>query len=157
MIRRSLPAFIALLLLPTFFGAFSPHARAGGSDPQVVLDEIYGQVDAMCGGDGNGPAYDLETIAKTYFTPPLIEIMTRDYEQPGALGFDPLVDAQDCKITDLDLSIVESGETAATGRATFKNMGEARVIDLVMAKQGSAWKVTDVVYHHRAFSLKAEQ
>lgn len=136
-----------------FFGAGA--ANAGGSDPKAILDDIFGQMDAMCGGDGQGAPYDLNAIAKTYFTPPLVEIVTRDYEQPGALGFDPLVDAQDCKTSDLKLAIVAGGDTTATGRATFKNMGEDRVVDLQMVKSGAEWQVSDIVYRHRAFSLKA--
>jgi xylose isomerase len=146
----------ALALGVLFFSFGTGPASAGGSAPKAILEDIFGQMDAMCGGDGQGPSYDLEAIAKAYFTPPLIEIVTRDYEQPGALGFDPLVDAQDCQTSDLKLSIVASGETTATGRATFKNMGEDRVIDLQMVKQASGWQVSDIVYGHRSFSLKSE-
>jgi hypothetical protein len=128
-------------------------AAAGGSDPKVVLDEIFQQVDGMCGGDGNGPAYDIAEIAKTYFAPNLAKPFEAAMES-GSLDFDVLVDGQDCKTTDLELTMVESGETSAKGRATFKNMGEARVIDLVMMKSGDAWKVADIVYEHRPFSLR---
>ncbi len=148
--RAAAVAFCAVLAC---FG--SGTANAGGSDPKAILDDIFGQMSAMCGGDGQGPSYDLEAIARTYFTPALVAIITRDYEQPCALGFDPLVDAQDCKTSDLKLAMVAGGDTTATGRATFKNMGEERVIDLVMTKSGSDWQVSDIVYRHRPFSLKA--
>ena len=128
-------------------------ASAGGSDPEVVFDEIFQQVDGMCGGDGNGPAYDIYEIAKTYFAPNLAKPFEAAMES-GNLGFDVLVDGQDCKTTDLELTMIESGDTSAKGRATFKNMGEARVIDLVMTKSGDTWKVSDIVYQHRPFSLR---
>lgn len=129
-------------------------AIAGGSDPQVVLDEIYGQVAEMCGGDGQGAAYDLEAIAKTYFTPALAKTVSKAAET-GDLDFDVLVDGQDCKVSDLQLAIVDAGANSATGRATFKNFDEPRTVDLKMVKSGSAWQVADIVYGHRAFSLKA--
>lgn len=129
-------------------------ALAGGSDPQVVLDEIYGQVAEMCGGDGQGAAYDLEAIAKTYFTPALAKTVSKAAET-GDLDFDVLVDGQDCKVSDLQLAIVDGAANSATGRATFKNFDEPRTVDLKMVKSGSSWQVADIVYGHRAFSLKA--
>lgn len=148
MIRRFLAALVAALTI-----AVSP-AAAAGSDPQVVLDEIYGQVDAMCGGDGQGPAYDIYSIADDYFSPDLAKTFAKSMDA-GDLDFDVLVDAQDCKVTDLKLEVVKTEADTALGRATFKNMGEDRVIDLMMGKSGDDWSVDDIVYRHRTFSLRA--
>lgn len=145
LLRRAAGFAIAATLL-------AAPASAGGG-PEVVLDEIFQQVDGMCGGDGNGPAYDISEIAKTSFAPDLAKPFEAAMES-GDLGFDVLVDGQDCKTTDLELTMIESGATSAKGRATFKNMGEARVIDLVMTKSGDVWKVSDIVYQHRPFSLR---
>lgn len=151
--RRRWPLLMVAVLLAA--GAANP-ARAGGSDPKAVLDDLFGQMNSMCGGNGDGPAYDLDALAKKYFVPALVKIITRDYEQPGALGFDILIDGQDCKTSDLNLSIVGGGGNTSIGRATFKNFGEERVIDLLMTNAGGDWMVTDVVYRHRPFSLKAQ-
>lgn len=129
-------------------------ARAGGSDPEVVLDEIFGQVEAMCGGDGQGPPYDLHAIAETYFTLELRNTFERAMASDD-LGFDILIDGQDCRIADLELEVVSSDEAGAIGRAAFKNMGDDRVIDLAMSKSADTWKVSDVIYRHRNFSLDA--
>ncbi len=134
--------------------AGSSLSRAGASDPQIILDEIYGQVSEMCGGDGDGPAYDFVAIAKTYFSPELAKKVIKA-SNDNALDFDVLVDGNDCKVTDLDLRVVGGGENSAIGRAEFKNLGEDRVIDLLMSKAGATWQVTDIVYRHRPFSLKA--
>ena len=144
------PRWAAVLLAVSWAAS----AQAGGSDPEVVLDEIYGQVDAMCGGDGQGPAYDITAIAETYFTPDLAKTFEKAMASDD-FGFDILIDAQDCKTTDLGLEVVESDTDHAVGRARFKNMGEDRIIDLHMTKAGDEWKVSDVVYQHRPFSLKA--
>ena len=151
--RRRSPLLVVAVLLAA--GAANP-ARAGGSDPKAVLDDLFGQMNSMCGGNGDGPAYDLDALAKKYFVPALVKIITRDYEQPGALGFDILIDGQDCKTSDLNLSIIGGGGNTSIGRATFKNFGEERVIDLLMTNAGGDWMVTDVVYRHRPFSLKAQ-
>lgn len=131
-----------------------PPALASSDSPRALLDEIFGQVDTMCGGDGNGPAYDLYEIAKAHFTPALEKTFETAMGSDD-FGFDVLIDAQDCKTSDLKLSIVSQGDATATGRATFKNMGEDRVIDLIMVKSGADWKVDDIAYGHRQFSLKA--
>ena len=149
MTRRLLASLAAALAI-----AVSPASAAGGSDPQVVLDEIFGQVDAMCGGDGQGPAYDIYVIADDYFTPDLAKTFTKAMEA-GDLDIDVLTDGQDCKVSDLKLEVIKSEADTAVGRATFKNMGEDRVIDLLMAKPGDDWMVDDIVYRHRTFSLRA--
>ena len=130
-------------------------ALAGGSDPEVILDEIFGQVEATCGGNGQGAPYDIYVIAETYFTPALAKGFATAMEA-GDLGFDILVDGQDCEIRDIGLEVVDSGDTLATGRARFKNMGEDRIIDLKMTRTGETWKVSDVVYQHRPFALSEE-
>ena len=143
---------LRLVAIAALCGICSPTALAGGSDAEVVLDEIFGQVDAMCGGDGQGAPYDISVIAKTYFTPGLAADFTKAMES-GDLGFDILVDGQDCETRDLSLEVVDTDEDIATGRAIFKNMGEDRIIDLKMTRTGDSWLVSDVIYQHRPFVL----
>ena len=140
-----------VVLFPVLLAA-EAHARA--ESPKAVLQEIYGQVDAMCGGDGNGPAYDIVGIANTYFEPTLAKKVGK-ISDGGPFDFDFLVDAQDCQVTALDLSVVDDNGSTATGHAEFQNFGERRSIDLKMAKHGETLEVTDVVYRHRPFSLRA--
>jgi hypothetical protein len=147
------PQTTVLLLIACGWLTLGTQASAGGSDPQIVLDEIYGQVAETCSGDGGGPAYDLEAIANAYFEAALASRVAGALAD-GSLGFDFLIDAQDCKVTALDLRVVGETATTATGRAEFENFGEPRAIDLVMRKNGETWKVADVVYRHRTFSLK---
>lgn len=149
--------FRSLVTLSTVLGLTALHlitaAEAGGSDPQIVLDEIYGQVAEMCSADG-GPPYDFTKIAKTYFTSELAKKVVRASDV-NMLDFDVLVDGNDCKVTELDLRVVEEKADTAIGRAEFKNFDKARTVDLMMKKTGSDWQVTDIVYRHRPFSLKA--
>ncbi|HEX2839683.1 hypothetical protein [Hyphomicrobium sp.] len=149
--------FRSLATLSTVLGLATLHlitaAEAGGSDPQIVLDEIYGQVAEMCSADG-GPPYDFTAIAKTYFTPELAKKVVKA-SNDNKLDFDVLIDGNDCKVTELDLRVVEEKAGTAIGRAEFKNFDEERTVDLLMSKAGNEWQVTDIVYRHRPFSLKA--
>jgi len=149
------PSARSRVLLSVFLCALAGGgpATAGGSDPKTILDDIFGQVDTMCGGNGDGPAYDIAEIAKTYFAPPLAKKVA-EAADTDAIDFDFLVDGQDCKVTGLELKIVGGSDTTSVGRATFENMSEPRVIDLEMAKAGTEWQVTNIVYRHRDFSLK---
>src|SRR5262249_25632619 len=113
MTRRIVLGF-AILAGWTLAGA---PALASSDSPRALADEIFGQVDAMCGGDGNGPAYDLYEIAKAHFTPALEKTFETAMGSDD-FGFDVLIDAQDCKTSDLKLSIVSQGDATATGRAT---------------------------------------
>lgn len=142
----------ATILAGSFLAVAALHARAAATDPQIVLDEVYGQVAETCSGDATGAPYDLVAIANTYFAPALAKTVIKA-SLDGSLGFDVLVDAQDCKMTALDLRVVEQDKKSAIGRAEFQNFGEPRTIDLLMAKAGGKWKITDVVYRHRPFSL----
>src|SRR5262245_14254291 len=123
----------AALMLAALAQLVSLPAIAGGSDPKAILDDIYGQVMGMCGGDAQGPAYDIEAIAKTYFAPALARKIVAGFES-GDLDYDILVDGNDCKVTGLDLKIVEGGDTTAIGRAAFENLGEKRIVELQMVK-----------------------
>ncbi|AHB50305.1 hypothetical protein W911_13945 [Hyphomicrobium nitrativorans NL23] len=147
---RAQSAAVAVLLM-----LFPFPAAAGGSGPEVVLDEIFGQVEATCGGEAQGPPYDIYAIAETYFTPTLAQAFTAAMES-GDLGFDILVDGQDCEIRDVELTVLDRDAGTATGRAIFKNMGESRIIDLKMTKTGDRWAVSDVIYQHRPFVLSDE-
>lgn len=72
------------------------------------------------------------------------------------LGFDVLIDGQDCKVADVRTTTVSEDAGKATVRVDFTNFEEKRAVDLVMTKIGPAWKVDDVVYGHREFSLRKE-
>jgi len=152
-IARASAVLLALLATLSLLATHSGGARAGGSDPQIVLDEIYGQVAEACSGLGETEAYDLVAIGTAYFEPSLARKVAKASED-GSLDFDVLVDGQDCHVTALDLQVLDETATSAIGRAEFQNFGEPRTVDLVMAKTGGTWTVTDIVYRHRSFSLK---
>ena len=152
--RAALRVSLAALLLAA--GALAAQAR---DDAKDVARDIYRQVERACEDRSREP-YNLATIAEQHFVADLKESLDRAYRDQ-ALGFDILIDGQDCQIRDVDLDEAgddddddRRGETIV--RAEFKNFCEKRRIDLVMVREGGRWMVADIVYRHREWSLRQE-
>lgn len=143
---------VHLLLAAVLSAAASP-AHADG-EPNTIAKAIYAQVFASCQGT-DAPMYDLNAIAKAYFEPGLAQKLEAS-DEGTMLGFDVLIDGQDCKVADVRTTTVSEDAGKATVRVNFTNFEEKRAVDLVMTKIGPAWKVDDVVYGHRDFSLRKE-
>jgi hypothetical protein len=62
---------------------------------------------------------------------------------PG-LGYDPLADAQDWRLSDLTLTTT-GGADRATVKARFQSFGEASVVVFSLEKVDGLWRVDDVV------------
>jgi len=150
-------ASIALSYLATIaFLAFCPlPAHAAGSNPQVVLNELYGLVGETCSEVAKTGSYDQVAVAKSYFTPELAKKLS-DALATGSIDFDIFTDSQDCGLSDVDLKLTEATAAEATGVALFKNYGEERVVQILMRRTGAEWQIDDLKYGHRHFSLKAE-
>ena len=145
-------AAAALLLVPLA-------ASAGQDEADDVARDIYRQVERACPAHGGGQPYNLATIADNYFVPELRDLLGEAYAN-NAVHFDVLIDAQDCSIRDVDID-VDGDEDAedsqhVVARAHFKNFGERRVVDLLMVSDGREWKVVDVAYRHRDWSLRRD-
>jgi hypothetical protein len=137
--------------------AFSVTLATSGSPafaetPNGILEQIFEGVQAACKEGGQGAAYDANEIAKKFFSAGLAAKVAQATED-ATLDFDIFTDAQDCAVKDMQLSVTDEEGDNATGHATFENMGEPRIVDLVMSKAGGDWKIVDVVYGHRKFSL----
>ena len=76
-----------------------------------------------------------------------LEAMTRRSEQINEpiLDFDPLIDAQDYQITDLNVATEALAEGShATVRATFNNAGRPAEVVYDLIWEGGAWKVDNI-------------
>ncbi len=144
----------AALMLATL-----PMAQAlAGDDADDAARDIFRQVEKACPVGANGTPYNLATIAATYFVDDLRVQLDHAYAN-HVLEFDILIDAQDCEIPDVDLDEVGDDDDhrgQMIVRAKFDNFGEPRVVDLVMVRQAKEWKVADVVYRHRDWSLRRD-
>lgn len=132
-------------------------AVLAGDDARDVVRDIYRQVETACPKGGGQQPYNLAAIAEAHFTGDLRDQLARAYRD-HALAFDILIDAQDCDIGDVDLDTIGDHHDGAQAviRAKFKNFREKRLVDLLLVHESGQWKVADVSYRHRAWSLRRE-
>ena len=145
--KSSVLAAVALLLLPA-------SAAMAGDDARDVAKHIYRLVEKACPEDGDGLPYNLADIARDHFSPELQDRLSRAYRD-HRLDFDVLIDAQDCAIDDVDVH-ADDDRGHVIARAKFRNFGEKRKIELVLARIDGAWKVADIRYQHRNWSLSRD-
>lgn len=62
----------------------------------------------------------------------------------GALDFDPYIDGQDWKITDLEIGAAGIAGEYASADVSFKNFGEERTLSYDLIKKDGGWKIDDV-------------
>lgn len=132
-------------------------AALADDDARDVARDIYRKVERACERSGRAP-YNLAEIVEHHFLPELRVELDRAYRN-GQIDFDILIDAQDCNIRDVDLDGGHDHDDERGGRpvvvtAKFRNYGERRAVDLVMVRTRGGWKVADIVYRHRAWSLR---
>jgi hypothetical protein len=127
-------------------------------DARDVVRDIYRQVERACPRRGERRPYNLATIAANYFVDDLRAMLDRAYAN-HAFEFDILIDAPECEIRDVDLDTLgddDDDRGQVLIRAKFRNFGEMRLVDLVMVREFGQWRVADIVYRHRPWSLRRE-
>jgi hypothetical protein len=135
-------------------------ARAG-DDPDDVLRAVYEPVEQACPEDGRSRRYNLAEIAERHFTDELRDLLRSAYEA-RTIDFDILIDARECAIEDIDLDIrgvredEEGREVSAVGRAEFRNLGDKRRIEFLIVNRHGEWRVDDIRYKHRNWSLRRD-
>lgn len=119
-----------------------------GDPPEKLVAELYKAHDAQ-----KGPFFqkDRARIDK-YFTKQLGDLVYRDATRPedgvGAIGADPLYDAQDVEIKNFAAGkgVVESGRS--TVNVTFTNFGEKKTILFSLVDVSGSWRISDIKYSH---------
>lgn len=135
-----------IIALGLIAGAAGP-AVAAEPSAQDFLAAIYANYK---GKDSKGVSFGTTAEINRYFTPSLARLIDADAKaaakkgEVGALGGDPLIDAQDWEITDLSTDVKDTGPDKATGTVKFKNFGKDVTIthDLVKLKQG--WRIDEI-------------
>jgi hypothetical protein len=166
--------FLALLLTIAFasFGCRTPSANTavntslpagneqtdvrpegGGGEvkgdlPEKLVAELYKQHDAK-----KSPFFqkDRARIDK-YFTKQLGDLVFRDATNPvdgtGAIGADPLYDAQDIEIKNFAVGTGAIDGSKATVNVTFTNFGEKKTIVFSLVGASDEWRISDIKYSH---------
>lgn len=113
--------------------------------PDAVVKELYKQHDAK-----NSPFFQTKDRAAVdkYFTKKLADLIWQDAVnskgEVGALGADPLYDAQDTEITGLKIQADQVDGDQALVLVTFKNFGEAKSLIYNVERENGAWKISNI-------------
>jgi hypothetical protein len=132
-LSKLLPLCLALAL-----AACGPAKEAGG--PSDVVEALYAPYLASEAGSA---------LALDVYTPALkgeIDKATTygNLLEAPVLDYDPIVNAQDFKISKLEVSELERSEDAAKVQARFDNMGTATEVTYSLQRIGEEWRVDDI-------------
>jgi hypothetical protein len=144
---------IKIVLLTTLFLAFSSIGLAHSKTvtPDVVVKNLYAAHKA-----GSGPFSQTKSraLVDKYFTKDFADLIWKDavtaQGEVGAIGFDPLYNAQDTKITAFKIGKPMYGEgnlDVADVPVTFSNMGKDETILFRLERSSQkVWKIGDIYY-----------
>ena len=129
----------------------SPEGGGGevkGDPPEKLVAELYKQHDTK-----KGPFFQKDRARiDRYFTKQLGDLVLRDATNPvdeiGAIGADPLYDAQDVEIKNFAVGKGTIDGTKATVNVTFTNFGEKKTIVFSLVETAGAWRISDIKYTH---------
>jgi hypothetical protein len=164
MTRVSCSAALALLLFgcaaeetavappaaPPATTSAAPAAASTAASPreaETLVTELYREHDAQ-----RGPFFQTEDRARLdrFFEPSLAELIWKDAVdakgEVGALGFDPLYDAQDVEPKNLTVQPAQADGAAVRVPVSFESYGEKRQVTYVLARSGNGWKISDIRY-----------
>ncbi|MBN9017712.1 MAG: DUF3828 domain-containing protein [Rhizobiales bacterium] len=119
---------------------------AAASSPLAFLKSIYEQY----GSGKDGVPLDDNAALKRWFTPSLAALIQHDRAMADeaddlpTLDGDPFVDAQDWDIIDLSVKAEDLGGGKAAGHVSFRNLGEAKTIELDLVETSAGWRVDDI-------------
>ena len=116
--------------------------------PDALVADLYKQHDAQ-----KSPFFQNtnRALVDKYFTKATADIIWKDeietkVGEEGALGADPLYDAQDTDIKNFAVGKPLIDGEAASVPVTFTNFGEKKTIGFVLNKENGAWKIVDIMY-----------
>lgn len=120
-------------------------APAQEAAPEGVVKDLYKQHDAK-----NSPFFQTKDRAAVdkYFTKKLADLIWKDavnsQGEVGALGADPLYDAQDTKITDFKVQADQVDGDQALVLVMFKNFGKEKSLIFNLERENGAWKISNI-------------
>lgn len=144
-------AILILTIASTGFAQTKKSTSATAASPDAVVKSLYAAHD----GD-KSPFFQTKSraLVDKYFTKEFAETIWKDAidagGEVGALGSDPLYNAQDTQITLFKVGKPMYGEgnlDVADVPATFKNMGKSETILFRLVRDArKVWKIDDIYY-----------
>jgi hypothetical protein len=115
--------------------------------PEAVVAELYKQHD-----QSQSPFFQTKSRASVdkYFVKKLADLIWKDVvthqDEVGAIGADPLYNAQDTDIKKFTLSKAVIQNAQATVKASFENFGQKEVVTFIMRQEKAVWKIDNIRY-----------
>lgn len=124
----------------------SSGAEAQFASAEPLIADLYKQHDAE-----KGPFRERKrAVIDKYFAKPLADLIWKNEQRPagemGAIDADPLYDGQDFEIKKFAVGKAVVSGSKATVPVTFENFGEKKNVTYLMAREGAAWKISDIKY-----------
>lgn len=143
---------IKIVLLTTLFLVFSSVGYAqSGIMPDAVVKDLYAAHKA-----GSGPFFQTKrrALIDKFFTKEFADLIWKDavaaQGEVGAIGFDPLYNAQDTEIAGFKIGKPMYGEgnlDVADVPVTFKNMGKDETVLFRLERNNQKiWRIGDIYY-----------
>ena len=125
----------------------SPAAARPAASPEAVVGDLYKQHDA-----DRSPFFQTDDRARVdkYFDKALADLIWKEAQsskgEVGALGADPLYNAQDTEIKKFAVRTVSQTDGKAEVAVTFENFGQKQRILYRLVAAGADWKIADIDY-----------
>lgn len=117
-------------------------AATGDDDPVALVREMY-RVHALS-EERRQPVW-FAPHRNRFFTRALAGLFAQDHRRENTrLGFDPLYDAQDYKLSTIDVTLQRRDGNRAVVEARFTNMGKPTLIVFDMVRERGVWRVGDI-------------
>ncbi|HVE71798.1 MAG TPA: hypothetical protein VNI54_10550 [Thermoanaerobaculia bacterium] len=135
-------------------GSTSSEADAGSAAAKVV-SELYREHAA-----GASPFFQTENRAKVdaYFEPVLAEMIWKDavasQGEVGALGFDPLYNAQETDVKNFAIQPPAMEPNRASVVVAFDNFGQPERLTFILVPVGGQWRISDIAYGDGSTTLR---
>ncbi len=113
----------------------------------ALVADLYKQHDAR-----KSPFFQTKNraLVDKYFEKNLADLIWKDANdsagEVGALGFDPLYNAQDTNIRNFSVAAPKINGDKATVAASFENFKENQTVNYSLARENSNWKISDINY-----------
>lgn len=148
--RNLFAAFFAIVITAILSSAAFGQASA----PSALVTDLYKQHDAK-----KSPffQYKNRALVDKYFTKSTADLIWTDATtvkgEVGALGADPLYDAQDTEIKNFVIGKASLNGEKATVTVTFENFGEKKIVTFALVTEAGKWKIDDISYDGGKYTL----
>jgi hypothetical protein len=127
--------------------AANASGAAQQSAPDAVVKDLYKTHDKNNGAILDGKS---RKLLDKYFDKTLADYMWKDLtthqDEVGVLDFDPFYNAQDVEIKNFNVGQPKIEGDKAIVPVTFQNFDRKDTLTYTLARQNSAWKISDIKY-----------